>query len=174
MSHFLISRFMIAAAPPNLDWEFLFLAVPLFIGIWSAVLAFVSLIGGWHGLAKLYRREETTFSIGDDRPVEKFGWTSLKMGPKFFPTNYGNCITVSLSDDGIGLRVMPLFRPLHPPLLIPWTSIESCQRGKEIQIFDRAVIQVQGVAHQIRIYGRAARAIERLWTARMASHPPRE
>ena len=76
------------------------------------VIALVSLIGGWHSLAKLYRREETTFTIGDDGPVEKYRSASLKLGPKYFPTNYGNCTTVSLSDRGVGLSVMPLFRGL--------------------------------------------------------------
>ena len=115
---------MIAAPPPLADWQFVMLAIPLMAGFWSLVIALVSLIGGWHSLAKLYRREETTFTIGDGGPVEKYRWASLKLGPKFFPTNYGNCTTVSLSDRGIGLSVMPLFRSLHPPLLIPWSAIE--------------------------------------------------
>ena len=160
---------MIAAPPPLADWQFALLAIPLFLAFWSLVIAMVSVIGGWHGLARLYRREETTFSIGGDDPVDKYRWASLKMGPKFFPTNYGNCITVSLSERGLGLSVMPLFRTLHPPLLIPWTAIENCELGKEVGLFDRALIQVQGVANPLRIYGRAGRAIAGYWSERVAT-----
>jgi hypothetical protein len=149
------------------DWQFLLLAIPAFLFFWSGVVASISIVGGWHNLAKRFRQEETTFRIsGEARgTLEKFRWSSLKMGPKFFPTNYGNCITVTLSDDGIGLKVMLLFRPLHPPLLIPWSAIESIETGQELLLFERTSIQIQGLANPIRIYGRAGQAIERYWTA---------
>jgi len=154
---------MIAAPPPLADWQIALFAIPLFLCFWSFVIAMISRIGGWHSLAKRFRREETTFRISGG-PVEKYRWTSLKMGLPFFPTNYGNCVTVSLSDDGLGLTVMPLFRPMHPPLLIPWTAIESCTIDKEMRIFDRTNIQVRELANPLRIYGRAGRAIDAYWT----------
>jgi hypothetical protein len=156
---------MTLAQRPLPEWETLILAIPAFMFFWSAVIASVSLIGGWHTLAKRYPREETTFRIGGaSGDVQKFGWTTLKMGPKLFPTNYGNCVTVTLSDDGLGLNVMLPFRPMHPPLLIPWSAIQGCELGKELLLFDRAVIQVEGLANPIRIYGRAARGIQSYWS----------
>lgn len=154
------------AQQPPPDWQFLVIVIPIFLFFWGGVMASISIVGGWHNLAKLFRQEETTFRVsnGSDGRVEKFRWSSLKMGPKFFPTNYGNCITVTLSDDGIGLKVMPLFRPLHPPLLIPWSAIESIETGKELLLFERTSIQIKGLANPIRIYGRAGQAIERYWT----------
>lgn len=155
---------MIAAPPPLADWQIALIVIPLFMGFWSLVIAMISFVGGWHDLAKRFRREDSTFRI-NDRPIEKYSWASLKMGPAFFPTNYGNCITVTLSDDGLGLQVMPLFRPLHPPLLIPWTSIETCTQDKELLIFDRTRIQLRELANPLRIYGRAGRAIHRFWSS---------
>lgn len=158
------------------NWQFLLLAIPAFLFFWSGVIASISIVGGWHNLAKRFRQQETTFRIGgtSDGRAEKFSWSSLKMGPKFFPTNYGNCITVTLNDDGIGLKVMPLFRPLHPPLLIPWSAIESIAIGKELMLFDRALIQIKDLANPIRIYGRAGRAIEHYWTAGRSEDKRRE
>lgn len=161
---------MVAAFPPIPDWQLLLIAIPLFFGFWSLVMAMASLIGGWNELAKRYRREEIKFSIRDERPAERFRWASLKMGPTYFPTNYGNCTTIDLSESGLGLNVALFFRPMHPPLLIPWTDIESCQLGKELWIFDRAKIQVRGLANPLRIYGRAARAIERYSAELCALH----
>jgi hypothetical protein len=170
VSRFPGSLYIVANMPavpaPNLDWQFLLLAIPAFLCFWSFVVANIAIIGGWHRLGKLYRRDDVTFSIADGRPVEKYRWSSLKMGPRFFPTNYGNCITVSLSDEGLGLKVMPLFRPLHPPLLVPWSAVESCALDKELGFFDRAAIQLVGVPHPIRIYGRAGRAVD----AYLAAH----
>ena len=35
-----------------------------------------------------------------------------------------------LSPSGFGLSVIFLFRLLHPPLLIPWSAVESTQRER--------------------------------------------
>src|SRR5262245_25875598 len=114
---------LILARPPLPDWEFLLLGIPILMLFWSGIIAVVSVIGGWYTLAKRFRQEETTFRIGGatNGEVKKFGWSTLKMGPRFFPTNYGSCVTVSVGEQGIGLKVMPGFRILHPPLLIPWS-----------------------------------------------------
>lgn len=154
---------MIAAPQPLADWQIALVAIPLFLGFWSLVMMIAARVGGWHNLAMRFRREETAFRIRDGK-AEQYRWASLKMGSVYFPTNYGNCVTVTLSSDGLGLQVMPVFRPMHPPLVIPWSAIEGCTLGKELLIFDRAKIQVRGLANPLRIYGRAGRAIEEYWT----------
>ena len=40
----------------------------------------------------------------------------------FFGCNYSGCLSVCVGEDGIGVKVWPLFDVLHPPLLIPWTK----------------------------------------------------
>ncbi|MGD9635064.1 MAG: hypothetical protein AB7G28_02905 [Pirellulales bacterium] len=161
---------MIAGPLQPADWQFALVAIPLLLVFWSLVIAIVSLVGGWHNLAKQFRRQETTFRISTE-PIEKFRWASLKMGPVYFPTNYGSCVTVTLSDDGLGLAVMPLIRPLHPPLLIPWNAIEGCTLGKELALFDRAKVQLREFANPLRIYGRAGRAVYRNWLSKDARTP---
>lgn len=162
---FMVNVYMIAAPPPLADWQIALVAIPLGLGFWSLVMLIAARVGGWHDLATHYRREETAFRILDGQ-LEKYRWASLTLGPALFRMNYGNCVTVTLGDEGLGLQVMPLFRPLHPPLLIPWAAIESCTLGQELLIFDIARIQVRGLANPLRIYGRAGRAVDRYWTSR--------
>jgi hypothetical protein len=158
------NRIMVAAPAPIPDWQIALVVIPLFLAFWSLFMAMISCIGGWHSLTTLFRREEAKFSIGGGTPVERYRWASLKMGPKCFPTNYGNCVTVSLGDDGLGLQVMPLLRPMHPPLLIPWSAIECCRLGKEFLVFDCASVHVSELANPLRIYGRAGRAVYECWS----------
>jgi hypothetical protein len=51
-------------------------------------------------------------------------------GSKVFPVNYGGCITAYLGPGGLRLSVWPIFRLMHPPLLIPWDEITSVARSK--------------------------------------------
>jgi hypothetical protein len=160
--------------PPNLaPWEAVLTGAALLV-FWCFVIAMVSVIGGWHRLSKLYPAEETSFRIANQDDGKIFRWASLVMGPRYFPTNYGNCVNVNLSAIGVRLWVMLLVRPMHPPLLIPWTAIESCRLDKELLIFDCAAIQVRGVASPLRIFGRAGRAINHYWSELIVAQSPRE
>jgi hypothetical protein len=145
------------------NWLLPFVGIPVGMVFWCLVVASISFIGGWHALAKSYRREESMFRIAGANEGEQFRWASLSMGPPFFPTNYGNCVTVFVGELGIGLQVMPLLRMLHPPLLIPWDAIEKCELDKEMLIFSRVKVEVGVLPHALRIYGRAAQAIESAW-----------
>jgi hypothetical protein len=160
---------MIFAQAPFPDWQIALAVIPLVLVFWSLVMAKISYFGGWHTLGIRFRREDTKFSIDGGTPVESYRWTSLKMGSNWFPINYGNCVTVTVGDKGLGLRVMLPFRPMHPPLLIPWSAVESCRLGKEFLIFDCASVQVNGLANPLRIYGRAGQAIEEYWTTRITA-----
>lgn len=155
------------ALPQNLGpWLFLLWAV-LFLCFWSLVIALMSLLGGWHYLAKAYPAEETTFRIAGDRTGKRFRWTSLVMGPRYFPTNYGNCVNVVVSDLGIRIAVTPLFRSLHPPILVPWSAIESCNLGRQMLLFTCATINVSRVNNALKFYGKCAEEIDRVWSTRV-------
>jgi hypothetical protein len=160
---------MMPALPQNLGpWLFVFWAV-LFLCFWSLVVALISIVGGWRYLAKSYPAEETTFRIAGGNVGKRFRWTSLVLGPRFFPTNYGNCVNVVVNDLGIRIAVMPLFRTLHPPILIPWSAIERSTLDRQFQFFTRATVEVTGSAHPLRFYGNCAREIDRVWAGRETS-----
>ena len=108
---------MNVVAAPGVAIALLFLLLsPIF---WSGIIAGIAYLGGWHALARHFRLEQTTFRISDAADGKRFRCASMSMGPKNFPTNYGNCLTIRVHSEGIDLKVWPIFRILHPPLRIP-------------------------------------------------------
>ena len=87
------------------------LAVLGFAAFWSGV---VLLIGrfGWHMLAGAYRT---------DAPAS--GRQIRLVTGRIGLSNYSGILNVSIEPDGLRLSVMSMFRPGHPPLLIPWEDI---------------------------------------------------
>jgi hypothetical protein len=140
----------------------------LFSILWCGIVAFISYIGGWHQLAKSFRAEEKIFRVTNWDKGERFRCASMSMGPKYFPTNYGNCLTIHVSCDGIGITVWPLFRCLHPPLLIPWLNIERCEREKYLLVFSRTAAYLSD-RHPLCFYGRAGKAIYNSWLQRVGA-----
>jgi hypothetical protein len=150
--------------------ELLLLFLLLFAIFWCGVVATISFIGGWHGLAKSFRAEERMFRIANLDEGERFRCASMTMGPKYFPTNYGNCLTIRVSCEGIGIRVWPLFRVLHPPLLIPWHHIERCEREKFLLIFSRTAAYLSNRQNALCFYGTAGEAIFNTWLQRAGAN----
>jgi len=132
------------------------------------LVAIISKVGGWYQLSKLYPAEETTYRMADESTNKSFRWASLVMGPPYFPTNYGNCLSVVVSAQGIRVAVGLLFRTLHPPLFIPWSAVRNCTLDRTLAIFTRATVEITGVAHPLQFYGNCAREIDRVWIARIA------
>lgn len=91
-----------------------------FIVLWFAVTLLLSFMGGWHELAS---RFEAPFPIEG----ETFRFTSMALGSGLFPVRYGNCVFVTVGHSGLYISVLFLFRFQHPPLLIPWSAIETVQ-----------------------------------------------
>jgi hypothetical protein len=87
------------------------LAIPL---IWCAVVGMIGFLSGWQRLAKVYPLSE---------PIEKektVGMQSLNLS---MFSRYNNCITFGVSDKGMSIRVMSIFRIGHPPMFIPWEDM---------------------------------------------------
>lgn len=157
---------MFPALPQNLGpWLFVFWAVA-FLCFWPLTIAMVSLVGGWHQLAKKYPAEETTFRIAGENNGKRFRWASLVMGPSYFPTNYGHCVNLVVNDLGTRMAVTPLIRTLHPPLFIPWSAVESCTMGRELRFFTCITVNVSGVKNALKFYGKCAEEIDRVWSIR--------
>ena len=56
--------------------------------------------------------------------------------------NYGSCLTVVVSPVGLYLRVLPLFRVGHPPLLIPWADLHGLREKKFLWLWRLVEMQV--------------------------------
>jgi hypothetical protein len=85
---------------------------PLF---WSGIVYLIARFGGWSDLAKHYAIQEpfsgTTFQM-----------QSVTIG---MLGNYRSVVTIGANYDGLYLNPLVVYRPGHPPLLIPWDDIET-------------------------------------------------
>jgi len=118
--HYSVERTMTATPQHALDLRWF---LPLFIGGWLAITCLLSLLGGWHSLARKYR--STSRYSG-----KLFYFASMGLGRGFFPVGYGRCLFVRLNSDGLALSVFPLFRFFHPKLFIPWSAVSDCKRER--------------------------------------------
>lgn len=115
-----------------------------FVAFWCFVCWVISL-GGWRRLGKFQT---------DEKPTAKyFGMQSAIVGAG----QYKGCLTIGLCDEGMYLKVLPLFAVGHPPLLIPWQAIERVQ-NRRLWRFDSFVLTVrvaQFKTVEITLYQRA-------------------
>jgi hypothetical protein len=85
-----------------------------FLSVWLLLSAIISLMGGWFSLAKAYGARAA------------FNGTKWRMqsGQMRRRANYNNVLTLGVSQQGLYLASMFLFRFMHPPLLVPWNEIK--------------------------------------------------
>jgi hypothetical protein len=104
------------------------------VAIVAAILAAVcignSVLGGWAELARFYRQCGTF--TGDRRRFEslRLGWV-----------HYNHCAVLGISDEGLFLSLIPVFRLWHPPLLIPWTELTL--DWKKTFVFESVYLEVR-------------------------------
>ena len=134
--------------PPDLSspWFMAF-----FAAMWFAVTALLAALSGWASLAAQWRANE-------DPVGERFRMRSGSIGVRFFPVSYGNCLTVTVSERGLGLSLLFLFRLLSPPLFIPWSQISSVKEGNSL-FFRHVVIQPANHWSRIKLYGAVAEKV---------------
>jgi len=101
----------------------IFLIVPGFFvcfGLfWSFIVFLIAHLGGWTGLARAYPATEPPQG-------RSWTWTSARFG---LVTSYRNSLNVTVSDTGLYLRPVFIFRVGHKPMLIPWNAIMAAQRS---------------------------------------------
>jgi hypothetical protein len=130
-----------------------------FIGMWLGVASLLSVLGGWRGLSEMYGAPDQ-FRL---QPADRFRARSLQMrGFGIFPVNYSNCITVGVTDQGLYLVPLFLFRFLHPPLLIPWAAITDRKEGSSLWLH-WSELELRGTGTRIRVYGSLGELVESEW-----------
>jgi len=95
-----------------------FIIFPLF---WSGIVYFTSVLGGWSQLKQIYRYE-----LPFNGEIIRFG--SGRIG-RF--VNYNGILTIGRGSAGLYLSTFFMYRPGHPPLLIPWEDI-SMEEGQGV------------------------------------------
>ena len=88
--------------------------------LWTGVVFLLSRVGGWARLAERF---------GADGPGEgqAFNWSTAYFR---LTCSYRHCLTVTLSELGIHLVPIFVFRIGHKPLFIPWSAIAELQRRR--------------------------------------------
>jgi hypothetical protein len=92
------------------DKPYLFPVV--FAGLWLFMSAFFSFLSGWSALAGQFRARERPDGIRIRSQVKQIGLA---------PENQVTHMVVS--SGGLYLYASIFFRFMHPPLLIPWSSV---------------------------------------------------
>jgi hypothetical protein len=87
----------------------------IFPTFWCFVVLLIARMSGWAKLAEYYQTSDAP--IGPTWRFESalMRWTS----------RYGNVVTLSAETQGLRIALFPLFRPGHPPLLVPWGEISA-------------------------------------------------
>lgn len=89
---------------------------------WSVVLSMIARVSGWSELAEHYAALDSY-----EGPKRQFQTISMERW-KVFPSNYGGVVEFGADARGLHLSLFVLFRPFHPPLVIPWADIISQKR----------------------------------------------
>jgi len=92
-----------------------------FAGEWCLLVWLFSRIGGWSRLAQRYAATQQPSGTIYSRQTAELGLM-----------RYRSCLTVGMSPEGLYLKVWPMFRLGHPPLLIPWADVSQ---PKEVSKF---------------------------------------
>jgi hypothetical protein len=87
-----------------------FLTFPLF---WAFTCWMIALTSGWQRAARRYRSE-----------LEPYGWRWVTYANVGW-ARYKNVLRVGQSEEGLHLKVMFLFRPGHPRLMVPWHEVQD-------------------------------------------------
>ena len=91
-----------------------FVLILLFVGMWAAVLSFLSYLSDWPKLAAAYRAQHPPS-----------GRRLLMQGGKIGDVWYRGCLTIYTSREGLYISVWPIFRFREPPLFIPWRAVRN-------------------------------------------------
>ena len=121
--------------------------LPTFALMWLSISALLSLLSGWRALA-------SQFPASDSIQGDHFRFVSGSMGIPFFPVNYGNCLFVTVNEEGFRVAILFLFRFLTPPLFIPWLQVESVTE-KRFLFMRYAAIRIRGSWPIVSLYGKA-------------------
>ena len=106
---------------------FILVAFPIaFTAIWSFVCVLMSLVGGWWRLSGRFRT-----ALPAPVPTESGFYAGMGLA------NYKQVLELGFTEDGLDLRIMPLFRPGHPPLRIPWSEVRH--EGPAFSLWGRFV-----------------------------------
>lgn len=101
----------------------------MFIAMWFVTMFALSEICGWSTLAREYRAKHKFAG-----PLRGWRWGQVNW------CSYKGCLWIGASSQGVYVKTGPwiFFRAFHPPLLIPWSAVQSIEDCKYwwIRVFE--------------------------------------
>jgi len=86
----------------------------LFVAVWVGIVVLLAHLGGWARLARHYR----TFESFGGEPIRfQFGYLGF--------VRYKGVLTFGVEAKGLYIATLLLFRPAHPPLVVPWGRLSA-------------------------------------------------
>jgi hypothetical protein len=132
-----------SAPSPDSPWFLLW-----FVLLWTILSVLLAFFSGWVSLSRRFRSDVK-------HEGKNFRWISGSMGWRWFPVGYRSCLSVTVTNSGVGLSVIFLFRLLCPPLFIPWSAVTAVRSGRFL-FRPYAALDISGAWSEIRVYGKAA------------------
>lgn len=125
--------------------------------LWCGICLLLSRLGGWGELAAVYPAREPVTGPANGFAAALFRWS----------VRYKGCLTFTAAPAGLHLAVWPIFRPGHPPLLIPWREITAVETSGMLVIgplVELVFAQTPGITMRIsrRLFARLAEQSGRL------------
>jgi hypothetical protein len=112
---------------PDLFQTYPFLFIVFFVALWCLILFLISVVSGWHSLARRFRCT---------REFARDAWTFRSAYMRYL-SHYGTCLSFGADSSGLYLSVFPIFRVGHPPLFIPWSEVTVTRGETGIPFFKR-------------------------------------
>jgi len=127
---------------------------PAFLLLWLLVCGILSLVGGWRKLSE-------RFANGDSFEGERFRFCSGSVGF----VNYNSCLFATVGTAGIALSILPLYRFMHPRLVIPWSEVVRCER--ESSFMRRGIrLHLAGFDLRLVLRGNVGERVHGAWSER--------
>ena len=133
------------------DWikqYFPFIFPLYFAALYTLVMYWIALVGGWRLLAKRFRLQGTFAG-------EK--WTGQSAAMRWL-TRYNNVLTIGADSAGLYLSPFILFRAWHPALFVPWSEITDVRETRFL--FSKFVVMRLGRVEEIPFRIRASLAAQ--------------
>ena len=126
-----------------------FLIFPLF---WCAIVGLIARMG-WRRLAAAY-------PATSDPPYSatRIRFATISIGDAIAGPNYGSSINAWLSETGLWLRPILLFRFSHPMIFIPWAGVQSVESERRFLV-SRAHVRLESGMPDLWLSGRLGRVV---------------
>jgi hypothetical protein len=148
-----------APVPEVLHPEWFF---PLFILMWLGITGLLSYIGGWASLA-------SSFPAHDEVRGESFRFRSGSLGRRYFPVRYGNCLFITVNQEGFGISILFPFRFLSPPIFVPWAEVVAVEEKRYFYFLSYYVVGIRDHWSRISVRGTPGRSLKEQFDAYHAS-----